>query len=39
MEFTPAGTLQVNQPSPLKAQIDLIEPLNDANKTVNRQYQ
>ena len=39
MEFTPAGTLQVNQPSPLKAQIDLVEPLNDANKTVNRQYQ
>ncbi|AOK06431.1 carboxylesterase family protein [Burkholderia sp. AU28942] len=39
LEFNSAGTLQVNQPSPLKAQIDLVEPLNDANQTVNRQYQ
>ncbi len=39
LEFTSAGTLQVDQPNPLKAQIDLVEPLNDANQTVNRQYQ
>jgi len=39
LEFTSAGTLQINQPNPLKAQIDLVEPLNDANQTVNRQYQ
>jgi len=39
MEFTSAGKLQVNQPSPLKAQIDLVQPLNEADQTVNRQYQ
>lgn len=39
LEFTSAGTLQVDQPNPLKAQIDLVEPLNDTNQTVNRQYQ
>ncbi|WP_250536461.1 carboxylesterase family protein [Caballeronia sp. AZ10_KS36] len=39
LEITPAGTLQVDQPNPLKAQIDLVEPLNEANQTVNRQYQ
>ncbi|WP_248324783.1 carboxylesterase/lipase family protein [Caballeronia sp. Sq4a] len=39
LEFNAAGTLQVNQPNPLKAQLDLVEPLNDANQTVNRQYQ
>ena len=38
-EFTSAGTLRLNKPSPLKAQIDLVEPLNEANQTVNRQYQ
>ncbi|MBB3260810.1 para-nitrobenzyl esterase [Paraburkholderia bannensis] len=39
LEFTSAGTLQVDQPNPLKAQLDLVEPLNDTNQTVNRQYQ
>jgi para-nitrobenzyl esterase len=39
LEFTAAGTLQIDQPSPLKAQIDLVEPLNDTDQTVNRQYQ
>lgn len=39
LEFTSSGALQVEQPNPLKSQIDLVEPLNDANQTVNRQYQ
>ena len=39
IEFTAAGTVQVDQPNPVKAQIDLVQPLNDANLTVNRQYQ
>jgi len=39
LEFTSAGALRLNKPSPLKAQIDLVQPLNDANQTINRQYQ
>jgi para-nitrobenzyl esterase len=38
IEFTAAGTVQLDQPNPVKAQIDLVQPLNDANQTVNRQY-
>ncbi|MFM0616287.1 carboxylesterase family protein [Paraburkholderia nemoris] len=39
IEFTSTGTMQVDQPNPMKAQIDLVQPLNDTNQTVNRQYQ
>jgi para-nitrobenzyl esterase len=39
LEFTSAGAPRLNKPSPVKAQIDLVEPLNEANQTVNRQYQ
>ncbi|MDI9700213.1 carboxylesterase/lipase family protein [Burkholderia cenocepacia] len=39
LAFTSAGTLSVDQPNPLKAQIDLVEPLNDTDQTANRQYQ
>ena len=38
IEFTAAGTVQERQPDPLKAQLDLVEPLNAQNVTVNRQY-
>lgn len=38
LEFTAAGSVQVRQPDPLKAQIDLIQPLNEQNLTVNAQY-
>jgi len=39
IELAAAGDMQTHQPDPLKAQLDLVEPLNDQNKTVNDQYQ
>jgi para-nitrobenzyl esterase len=38
LEFTPAGEVQIRQPGPLKAQIDLVQPLNEQNRVVNAQY-
>ena len=38
IEFTAAGDMQTHQPDPLKAQLDLVQPLNEQNKTVNAQY-
>jgi len=38
IEFTAAGDMQTHQPDPLKAQLDLVQPLNDQDKTVNAQY-
>lgn len=37
-EFTAAGGAQARASDPLKAQLDLVEPLNDQNLTVNAQY-
>ena len=38
IEFTASGDMQTHQPDPLKPQLDLIQPLNEQNKTVNAQY-
>ncbi|MGU7771603.1 carboxylesterase/lipase family protein [Burkholderia sp. MR1-5-21] len=38
LEFTSAATVQAHQPDWLKSQLDLVEPLNEANTTVNRQF-
>ena len=38
LEFTSAGGVQSLQWDPLQAQLDLVQPLNEQNLTVNRQY-
>ena len=38
LEFTSAGGVQALQLDPLQAQLDLVQPLNEKNLTVNRQY-
>lgn len=38
LEFTAAADVQVRQPDPLKAQIDLVQPVNEQNLVVNAQY-
>lgn len=38
LEFTAAGQVQMQEPDPLKAQLDLVQPLNERNAVVNTQY-
>lgn len=38
LEFTSAAGVQALRWDPLQAQVDLVEPLNEQNLTVNRQY-
>lgn len=38
LEFTAAGDVQVREPGPLKAQLDLVQPLNEQNLVMNAQY-
>jgi para-nitrobenzyl esterase len=38
LEFTAAGDVQIRQPDPLKAQIDLVQPVNEQHLVVNAQY-
>lgn len=38
LEFTSAGGVQTLRWDPLQAQLDLVQPLNEQNLTVNRQY-
>jgi len=38
LEFTAAGDVQIRQPDTLKAQIDLIQPINERHVVVNTQY-
>ena len=38
LEFTPAGDVQVREPDPIKAQLDLVQPLNEQNLVMNAQY-